>query len=144
MHRELILKPCSLGTLVKVSNDLLGIHPDILKDPNFLRANYIALQQHGKTLAKVIAEYITNDEKPAPEDLVKFILFHFTPAEILSATAIIMKQMNVEAFSISITLIGSLNVISPDPANVTNAKPDGVNPSDQVSSIASGPLSVAL
>lgn len=142
VERKLVLKPLHIGTLMKVSTDILQIPADLLKGDNILEVNYAAMKDHGKRMARIIAEVVVAREEPAPESLIRFILWNFTSTELLQTMGVILRQMNVQAFMISIASIRSLNVMDPIPVDAPNA---GTEASREMpgGSIALGDLSVA-
>lgn len=110
--RVLAVRPVTLGTLIRISKLMLTIDTAALEKGNVLDGNYQLIEQHGKTVAGVIALAIHNNrEKPSPR-LVRFILTNFTAKELLAAMATVLRQMNVQTFMTTIISVRGMNVLA--------------------------------
>jgi len=114
-QRSFLIYPLKMGSLLKISTLLLSIDKDILDKNNLLDSNYKAVQQHSKTLCKIIAIAIHNRKSDPPAALVNLIMQQFAPSAILSVLMVVLKAMDVSSFMSCIISIRGLNILEMNP-----------------------------
>lgn len=131
--KQFQLRPLYLGTLLRISRILLAIQwkmpgKEEAHQPNLLELNYEALQNHSGHLAQVVALAITNTDRAPSPALTRFILQNFTSKELMGVLALVLKQMDLSSFMISITSVKGLNVLEmPAPASAIGASGEEVS-----------------
>lgn len=124
------LKPLYFGTLIRIAKILLSIQWKMPEgkdhqSANLLEMNFTALQNHSHHLAEIVALAITNTHQPPNKKLVYFILQNFTPKEMMGVLSIVLKQMDLSSFMISITSVKGLNVLETPVAPVKTVSQSG-------------------
>lgn len=104
------MRPAVLGTLHRISKLLLSVDLNIDKEA-MLESNYRLMEQHGETIALVCATALSNTKVPPSSRLVDFLLYNLTSKELLSLLSIVLKQMDISSFMISITSMRGLSVL---------------------------------
>jgi hypothetical protein len=123
--RKLQIKPLSLGTIIKISNELLGVEINNVEEQNFLRACYTALQQNGHKLAVILAIALIGSKSDPPDKLIKFLSDNLTPAELFKIVSIIVSKMDVGNFYHSMVLISGVNLLTNTSPKAPDNKPFG-------------------
>lgn len=145
-QRVFHVKPLVLGSLIRVSKLLLSIDNSqftserINRRSEFLNLGYGLAEQHGQHMARIVAIAVTNEQKEPSDSLVNFFLHHLTATELQRVFGIVMQQMEIQNFIVSIISARGLNVLEEKDANAPNA---GMNPATKGSEIASSNLSAA-
>lgn len=106
-----VLKPITMGSLIKISKLLIEIDMNLFDMKNFLESSYQAIVKHGETAARVVAIAIHGRPGEVPEQLVESVLNNFTTKELQATMSVILGQMNVQDFMLSIISIKGMNVI---------------------------------
>jgi len=127
-----VMRPVTLGTLIKISKLLIDIDMSIFDIKNLLESNYQAIVKHGRSYATIVAIAIHGKPGQVPESLVNNIVNNFTTKELEATMNIVFRQMDIKNFMSSIiSMKGNLQVVE-----MSQKMPEEL--------IASGALSVAL
>jgi hypothetical protein len=114
----------SLGTMVKISKELLAIDLKTFDKGNILDSNYILIEKHAERMARIIAFAIVNNKADPPGSLVSFLLHNLTSVELQKLVNIVLKKIDITSFLTTIIMVKGMTIM---------------NPTDQVSKkIASG------
>lgn len=116
------LKPIYLGTLIRISELLLGVDFDRVKEMTSMDAITHLAQKELHIMAECIALAIHNKKTKVPKRLVKFVLNNFTALEMYKVTLIVIKQIDTQNFISSIILLRGTNILEKTTAGVTSAK----------------------
>lgn len=108
--RTFHVRPLTLGTLVRISKLLLAIDVKSVDDLKALGANYQLMGGHGKAIAEIIALAVTNTKARPAKSLIDFFLHNLTPQELVAVLLIVVKQMDIQSFSLTIVLILGLQI----------------------------------
>lgn len=93
------VKPASLGTLIKISKKLIRVDLKLLSKDNVLQSSYEIISQHAEKIAAIIALAVLNQkENPSPA-LINFFCDNLSHRDLLSISAIILKQLKVADFN---------------------------------------------
>ncbi len=126
------IAPSSVGTLIKISRELLEIDDgEILKKENLVSFSYQAITQHAERMARIVAYGIVNAKADPPESMVRTIRDNMTAADLNNIVGLLIAQMDVVNFLKSILTAKGMNLLSVR------------NPAEQRGQIASGELSAA-
>lgn len=129
--KVLVIRPIYYGTLIRISQLLLGIDMSKYDISHVHESNYTIIRDHGIAIATIIAEAIHNRRSAAPERLVSFIMDNFTNKELLSTLLIVLQQMNIKDFMTSIISVRGMNVLERKTASAKIAENNEVSPMDQ-------------
>lgn len=128
VKKEFQLKPLCIGSLVRISKLTLDIDPELInKGKSMLDMAYVSANEHGRSLAKIVAIALTNSREDPSEKLVDLIEGNVSATQLLQIYLEIIKQMDVTAFMTSIVSIRGINLLERK-----------TNPAEQRSQIASG------
>jgi len=128
-QRVFLLAPITLGSLIRISKLLLGIHLRLPgqsldgKEGALLQMNYEAIEKHTEQMAEIIAIAFQNNRQPASKSMVNFIMENFTTHEMQGVLALVLQQMDLTNFMRSIISVKGLNVLEngkPAPATIVN------------------------
>ncbi len=134
-QKSYILRPITLGTLIKISKLLIDIDMSIFDAKNLLEGNYQAIVKHGEAVCEIVAMAIHGRPGKTPADMVEMVLNNFTTKELQGAMSLILGQMDIVNFMSSIiSMKGTLQILEP---------PTEMSQSMQEELIASGVLSAA-
>jgi hypothetical protein len=114
VKRQLVIRPITLGNLVRISKILLGM--DVqgkLDQNNVLESNYQLITDNAHHLAGIVAIAVHNQRSEPPASLVRFIEHHFTSRELQHTVNIVLKQMDLLSFMNTIISVKGLTVMSP-------------------------------
>lgn len=121
--RSFKIKGASLGTMIKISKELLAINLNGFDKDNILNSNYILIEQHAERMARIVAIAIVNSKADPPGSMVSFLLNNLTSSELYKLVNVILKKVDITSFLSSIITVKGMAVM---------------NPTDQGSKIASG------
>ena len=105
------LQPATLGTLVKISKELLSIEIEDADKSNWMVLCQKLMQAHSGRLAKVIAIAIVNRKEEPPDSLVEFIAYNMTAKEMSIVAAHVLDKMDIRSFVSSIISIKGTNIL---------------------------------
>lgn len=114
-RRSFMIRPATLGNMIRISQLLLGVDVELYKTTSFLDASYQVIGAHAETMARVIATAVNNGKDTPSERLVRFFLHNLTAKELKTISAIAVKHMDVENFMISIVSIRGRNILETSP-----------------------------
>src|SRR6059058_3473634 len=80
--KKFTIKPICLGTLIKISEQLLSIDIDSEQNDNIMILSQKLMIAHSTTLAYVVALAIVNRKKEPPQSLVEFLQYNITAQEL--------------------------------------------------------------
>lgn len=121
------IHPINFGTMIKISDVMVGIDMSIYDLNQILESNYQMLSRHGKSVAKIVAYAIVNRQQEPSERLVRTILNSFTSAELVGTLAIVLKQMDVTSFMKSIISMKGTNLLKMSPVDQGSAIAPGAS-----------------
>jgi hypothetical protein len=106
------MAPLYLGTLIKISKEIIGIEDTLFGNNNgLLNENYQAINKHSYTIAKIIAIAFENRKEGPSEKLIGFIINNFTTKELLSVFAVVLRQADLTSFMTTIISIKGVNIL---------------------------------
>lgn len=105
------LQPATLGTLVKISKELLSIEVDEADKGNWMVLSQKLMHAHSNRLAKVIAIAIVNSKEDPPKSLIDFIEYNMTAKEMATVAAHVLDKMDIRSFVSSIISIKGVNIL---------------------------------
>lgn len=82
-----------------------------LQATNLLDASFEAMSEHGDAMARIIAMAIQQQKQEPSEKMVRFILGNFTAQEMKTVLSVVLRQMDVQSFMMSIISMKGLNVL---------------------------------
>lgn len=124
--RPFEIKPSTLGTMVKISKELLAMDLSAFDKDKMLESNFNLIIDHSKRMCIIVAYAVTNKKAEPPDELVEFFEDNLTAAELFKLVNIIISQLDVINFMKSIISVKGVNILT------------GMNPKTQGSKIASG------
>lgn len=111
--RRFEVKPATLGTMIRISQLLLDIDPNIFKsEGTALDSNYQIYSAHGEKIARVIAAAIENRESEPSERLVSFIKNNLSAGELMAVIKIVLQQLNVMGFMSTIISLRGMSLLN--------------------------------
>jgi hypothetical protein len=122
--KKFIIRPITLGNLIRISKLLLGIDMTIFDRSAILESNYLLIERHTRQLAQIVAIAIHNSRQEPPESLVNLVVDNFSSKELLGTIHIVLKQMDISNFMSSIISVRGLNVLD-------RTKAEEMSPVDQ-------------
>lgn len=124
--RSFLIKPATLGTMIRISHALLAIEIDSLKsNKSALDANYQVFENHGNVLAEVVAMAIRNTKEKPDKRLVHFLQENLNGKELFSITQIVIKQLDVLSFMSTIISIRGMSLLSPGGTIASGVQSEG-------------------
>lgn len=131
--KEFEIKPLTLAQLERISRHLLDIDVQLTSTDSILKL----ISNHSRTCAEIVAVAVTASRNKAPRALVEIFYNNLAKNDLHLALQIVLNQMDVQSFILSIASIRSLSM-TPTQKSVS-AKSAGLkeaNPMEPVSSIA--------
>ena len=119
------IQPVVLGNLQRISALLLSILPEKtqVSNANLMDVAFQAAAKHAETLARICAIAIRNSRTEPPKSLVLELLSNMTAKEMVGILSIVLKQLDVSNFILSIISIRGLNVLESEPRNQSEMSP---------------------
>lgn len=120
----------TLGNLIRISKLLTSIDSSIFNpknNDNILNNVYKAMEDHGHSLAVIVAISLYNKKDMPDKSLIEFVETNFTAKEILSVVSVVIKQMDVTSFMTTIISVKGINILESQTASVTNANGNEVS-----------------
>lgn len=111
------VKQITLGNLARISKLLLEVDVEFKDGDKWTEQVYQAMVNHGERLANIAAIALYNRKAYPPQSLVGFVQTNFTAKELLGVFNIIVNQMNVGNFILSIVSIKGANVLQTSQQN---------------------------
>jgi hypothetical protein len=99
------LTPATLGTLVKISKELLSIDVAEADKSNWIVLCQKLMLEHGNRLARIVAIAIVNRKEDPPNSLIEFIEYNMTAKELNTIAAHVLDKMDMRNFITSIISI---------------------------------------
>lgn len=124
--RTFEIKPATLGTMIKISKELLEVDLAGFNKENLLEANYVLITGHAHRMARVVSFAVVNNKADPPDSLISFFENNLTSKDLSNLVSIIINQMDVINFMKSIISAKGVNLLT------------AMNPQTQGSKIASG------
>lgn len=116
--RKFVIRPLNMGTLLKISEILLGIDADELthairgeSDVNFLDLGAKTIVEHKDAVVKMIAYGIVNRPKDPSRRLLRFLDENLTAKEALKLLTVVVQQMDVNPFLASLVSMKGINLL---------------------------------
>jgi len=112
--RKFLMKPATLGTLFKVSQELNNIKGFEIKDTaddTMINLSVDAAIKYKDNFIKAIALAIVNENKEPSKKLVSFLNANLQPKEALALIALVLSQMGVQDFLGSMVLASQTNLM---------------------------------
>jgi len=117
--RKFVIRPITMGTLLKISKILLGMDASELtnamkgtdKGINFLDLGAKNIVENKDKLIQMVAYGIVNQEKEPPKRLIKFLNENLTAKEALKLLTAIIQQMNINPFLASLISMKGINLL---------------------------------
>ncbi|MBC9913188.1 hypothetical protein [Chitinophaga varians] len=107
------IRPATLGTMIRISQLLLEIDPNIFKsEGTALDSNYQLYGAHGDNIARVVAAAIENREAVPSEKLVAFIKNNLSASELMAVIKIVLQQLNVMGFMSTIISLRGMSLLN--------------------------------
>src|SRR5687767_6826510 len=88
-RRSFRITGSSLGTMIKISKELLAIDPEIFSKENVLEKKYLLINMHAKRMAKIVAYAVVNRKQDPPRSLVSLFENNLTANELQRIVSII-------------------------------------------------------
>lgn len=112
--RSFMIRPATLGNMIRISKLLLQIDSDVYKkDASALESNYRAYDQYGDILAEVVAAAITNSPAGPGRNLIRFIRDNLTASELLTISGVVIRQLDLLNFMTTIISIRGVSLLNP-------------------------------
>lgn len=108
--RVFAIYPIVFGNLIRISKLVRSINMN-LQATNLLDASFEAMSEHGDAMARIIAMAIQQQKQEPSEKMVRFILGNFTAQEMKTVLSVVLRQMDVQSFMMSIISMKGLNVL---------------------------------
>jgi hypothetical protein len=105
--RTYTIRPSTPGTLIRISEILLGIDYETIKEP----ADAL---KHIDDLVTVAALAIENRNGNPPKTLIRYLRDNLNMSELLHLSQIVVEQMRVDDFFVSMGLMRSMNILKPE------------------------------
>lgn len=121
--RDFQITGSTLGTMIKISKELLKIELSGIDIKNILEVNYSLINKHGYSMATIIAYAIQNNKNDPPKKLIDFLVNNLTSFELKNLFDVVLMKMDILNFLHTIIAAKGMTVM---------------NPKDQGSQIASG------
>ncbi len=116
-----VIRPATLGTMIRISRELISIDLKTFDQNNLLESNYHLIDQHAERLARIVAMAVTNSKQDPSQSLIEFFLHNLTSQELMRCVNIVLKQMDVTNFMYSIISIKGTNVLVATSASAMTA-----------------------
>jgi len=126
-QRVFEIKPLALGSLVKISKELIDIDMSLFDTSNLLESNYKLIDNYGEKMARIIAIAVVNQKQDPANELVQFFINNLSAKELLQVASIVLQQMNISDFMHTIISIKGANVLQKGTANAKNASVNEVS-----------------
>lgn len=111
-QRTFILKPLTLGTLLRVSKVLLKIDTHTFNSETFLDSSYKLMAQHSRRVAHILALAVTNSRAHPDKSLIRFFLYNLKPDELMALLTLVLQAMRINSFMNGLILARGLNLIA--------------------------------
>jgi hypothetical protein len=105
------LKPATLGTLVKISKEMLSIEVEEADKGNFMLLAQKLMAAHSSRLARIIALAIANSKEDPPQSLIDFIQYNMSAEKMAIVAAHVLQKMDITSFVSSIISIKGTNIL---------------------------------
>lgn len=125
--RTFEMHPVNLGSLIKISKELIDIDMKLFDGNNLLESNYILIEKYAEKMARIIAIAVVNKKDDPPNSLIQFFLNNLTANELFKIASIVLQQMQLADFMHTIISIKGTNVLQMTSASVTSANESGVS-----------------
>jgi hypothetical protein len=136
--KEFSIRPLTLAQLQRISKLLLPINLEDLTTTAIIKL----MIEHSSTCAHIVAIAVTESRNNPSKALVELFFNNLSKDDIKTALSIVLGQMHVSDFMISIASIRSLSTMQQvKSASAKTAPRKEVNPMTPVSQIAPGTLS---
>jgi hypothetical protein len=109
--RTFHIQPACLGTLIKISKELLSIDIDEADKANWMVLSQKLMYAHSSTLARIIAFAIVNSKADPPQSLIDFLQYNLTASEMSHVAKIVLEKMDITSFIGSIVSIKGVNLL---------------------------------
>lgn len=135
------IRPLTLGQLQKVSKLIISINADLVTITS--DAVLKMMIEHTRTCAEIVAIAVTPSRHTPSKALIDMFFHNLSKEDMSLALQIVLQQMNVTNFIITIISIRnlSINQAKKKPADAKSVENVGMNPEDKGSQIAPGILS---
>lgn len=122
--KEFAIRPSSLGTMVKISKELLTMDAMDLESKNIIHE---MIGQQSYRMARVISVAIVNRKEDPPEGMITFLIDNLSSVELHKLVGVVVRNLDVTSFMKSIISLKGANLLR-----------SAMNPVEQRSHIASG------
>lgn len=102
------ISPLSLGTCMRISKILVDVQ---MMNRGTMDEIIASFQNNSERLAEIVAIAVVNSKTLPSQKLVHFFLYKLSPDELKSLVEIVIDQMKLEAFMITIVSVKGLNVL---------------------------------
>jgi len=109
--RAFKLSPATLGTLVKISRELLSIEIEEADKSNIMLLTQKLMLAHSSRMAKVVAIAIVNSKADPPQSLIEFLEYNLNAEELATVAMHVVNKMDINSFVRSIISIKGVNIL---------------------------------
>lgn len=110
------LRQITMGNLIRISRLILSVDKiDFTDQEKILEKAMESMAKSGDNISEIVAIAIYNQRASPPASLVKFVKSNFTASELKYVIAIVLKQMNVQDFIISIVSVKGAQILKTSP-----------------------------
>jgi hypothetical protein len=111
------------GNLFRISKLIAGIDKKLFEgDSSLFEKNIEAMSKYMDDVIQVIAIGIHNKKYPPPKSLIDLIRDNFTAKDLMTVMAVVIKQMDVSSFMITITSIRATSILERPGVNAKSVK----------------------
>jgi hypothetical protein len=124
------LRPLNIGNLARISKLLLAIN---LKSdtPDLQTRIYHAMNDHSEHIEEIIAIALKNGTERPTEKEIKFVRDNFSARETRYTFGLVLQQMNVQDFMLTIVSLRGANILEIRNASVKSASNGEASPQNQ-------------
>lgn len=110
------LRQITIGNLIRISRIVLSVDTiDFGNEDQILSSAVDSIAKSGDKVAELVAVAIHNKRSAPPKSLIDFVKANFTASELKAVVGIILKQMNVQDFIISIVSVKGIQILKTSP-----------------------------
>ncbi|HUS00139.1 MAG TPA: hypothetical protein VMY77_00345 [Chitinophagaceae bacterium] len=125
--REFKIAGATLGTMIKISKELLAIDLTGFDRKNILDSNYKLAEDHAERMAKIIAIAVVNNKADPSPGLINFFLNNLTVKELKVMFNTVLAKIDYVNFLTTIASAKQIDILTNRTANVKSANGIGVS-----------------